>query len=355
VQIGDWDKDRTSSSGRFELRVPKAQAREARVTAATRGYLFPVDSDRTITKKSSKRYVTEFRLTPASVLSGLVMDEDGDRVRHVTVRAFTADGKQAARQSGGSLTANSGFRLEVPAGDYKLQYTANPEYEPTWLGDVATADGSPLVHVGYAETAGGLDAHLTELPHISGTVTVDGRPVLASAKESFATELEKVDGTLVDLGSISSTFYHGGLAPGDYVLTVRPEHRFNGFTEEVRVPVTVSETESVEDLVVNTSVAKDWIATPTVVPNPPTYSPTKGKAFRLPIRIVTYKPVEGAKLTVYAGKKKIASRTVPASGELTIGTRFSGVKTGKVALRFVLSETDHTKRVGRVTPITLKK
>ncbi|MDM4763832.1 carboxypeptidase-like regulatory domain-containing protein [Galbitalea sp. SE-J8] len=351
-----WDKDVTSRTGRFALRVPRANVNTAYLRSQPEGYLPPTNDQRTARRVSATKYVVDFVLPPASIVRGRVTDDTGEPVPNILVWACGPDGSLADGVIPAETAADGSYTLEARAGDYRLRYfTPSGDYRQEWYGGVTDEAASPIVHLDYAQQLAGYDAQLTELPHIDGHVTIDGAAPLPHAPEAIATVLRRADGTLVDLGSTLGTFHYGALDAGDYSLTVRPKHAWDGFTAPVTIPLTVSETSSVEDLAVPLTMAPDWIAKPGIVATVPTSRPKKGAAFRVPIRVESYQSVRGARVTVFAGRKRLGSRTLPASGRITFGTRFTGVAPGAIAFRIVVSPTADTQRSGRSIPLTLRR
>jgi hypothetical protein len=68
-----------------------------------------------------------------------------------------------------------------------------------------------------------------------------------------------------------------------------------------------------------------------------------GKAYRTKITVESYGSVKGGTVTIYVAGKKVATRTVPASGTVKWSTRFTGVSKGSHSIRVKFSGTSTTK------------
>jgi protocatechuate 3,4-dioxygenase beta subunit len=141
----------TDATGRFL--VTGVDPGQYRISAERAGYVRQEYGQRTATGTGTvisvvagQRLELQFQLLPAGVISGRVVDEQGEPASQITVQAWTyqyADGKRSLSQAGNAQTNDIGeYRIFwLPPGEYFVSVTT-PDTDD---GETATADlSAPL-------------------------------------------------------------------------------------------------------------------------------------------------------------------------------------------------------------------
>ena len=108
----------SGSDGRFSI-VPMRPQRYF-VAAKRNGYVYsPKIAPRIVLKPGEALRDFTIELTPLAVISGTVLDEDGEPVRNIRVRAAPVEGGSSAKMSASDTTDERGrFRMTGSPGKY---------------------------------------------------------------------------------------------------------------------------------------------------------------------------------------------------------------------------------------------
>jgi hypothetical protein len=211
-----------------------------------------------------------FELTPAGVITGRVLDEEGETVAGVNVtllRYGFSDGKRRPQNLNGARTDDRGeFRIEnvapgtyyvraqplpkpipPPPADDESEYALVPSYYPA-SPDIQSAGP---VRMPAGTHLSGIDIHFRK----SRVVRIRGRIVTPAAVEAAGLSLvlfsggigHRGEGTVTEaiVGSPKGDFEIAGVTPGSYTLQVR-KPRMSVVNHQVEVGE-----RNVENLVIN--------------------------------------------------------------------------------------------------------
>jgi hypothetical protein len=193
----------------------------------------------------------EVELTPQAVITGRVLNEDGDLWTHATVNMFRSKWSHGHRTiqgfSGGEVNDQGEFRIgQVPPGKYYLAAEPNSGWEtrnrpsgkdvmsrqPTWYSNSLDLEGATPIIVGPGNQISGLEIRLRRgsIHRIRGRLLgVDNVPSpdektgrfgarRISAHSASAAAVNSKSGTIRSDGS----FEIADVPPGSYDLSVGP-------------------------------------------------------------------------------------------------------------------------------------
>ncbi len=181
-------------------------------------------------------------LTPSSVISGRVADQDGDPVAYASVEALQygyQDGKKTLQRIGNVRTDDRGeYRIfGIAPGHYYVRATLRGgpvTYSPTYFSGAREASRAPLVEAPPAGEAHSIDITLNaDPPHsISGRV-VDGETGQAAA--GVYVTVRTADGFAGGGPQVTDSFTVRDLPAGKYVLYAQQFSSGSSKTARVQV------------------------------------------------------------------------------------------------------------------------
>ncbi len=173
------------------------------------------------------------RLTPFGVVTGRILDEDGDPLRGIQVQAmiykYSASGRHLEGRGDAATNDLGQYRIyDLPAGRYYLEAGSaesmggrenNEAYGVSYYPGTAEAASASAVEVSPGETLDGMD--LTLRP--TRTATISGRIVGPASGLTIGLLKSAEDGstwnTNMDTGDTGGKFKLQGVSPGSYFLT----------------------------------------------------------------------------------------------------------------------------------------
>ena len=203
----------------------------------------------------------DVRLTPQGVITGRVLDEDGDPVQHVTVgllrRVFSDGRRQLMPGAQGASTNDLGeYRIfGLAPGRYYVSATyrrggyvetneagaADEAYPPTFYPGAISAESAAPIDIAAGATLQGVDIRLQKVTavHLSGRVVTPEN----EAARAIVMLRPYSDAGVAYMGQRISRAFDGrfqftGVTPGSYYLTAQ----MNGEDERLwaRLPVEVA-------------------------------------------------------------------------------------------------------------------
>ncbi len=209
-------------------------------------------------------------LTAQGVVIGRVVDEDGEPIPNVQVRAMRMmyqNGRRSLMTASGSSTNDKGeYRMfGVPPGRYyisalyrettfypatEIRSDTDGDYAPVFYPATTSAQNALQVDVPAGHEVSGIDLRLTrmKLPRVSGTVAGTGRAyptsVMLMARDGGPVSYEGMKNTVVD-GQGRFTFR--GVLPGRYSITaLSPTGGQDRLIASAMVDVTTQNVENVQ-------------------------------------------------------------------------------------------------------------
>jgi hypothetical protein len=176
---------RTSSDGKFSW--DSIEPGEYQFTATSRGYLS--DVQRISVRSEDAVHDRNLKILPEGVLSGHVLDENGDPMENVTVQAMSDSGDFVI---GSDTTDDRGeFRISTPISKCRVRAvprempmpeeirsdgTHETAYRATYFPGVPNAEAAVWVEMEPGGERNGIDIHLLPVPILRVSGTVDGIP-----------------------------------------------------------------------------------------------------------------------------------------------------------------------------------
>lgn len=166
----------TGADGRFVVRLP---AGTYTYTVAAKGYLSEPGDAPVVLDSTDVTIPGLIRLMWNGGIRGTVKDAAGHPVDLVKVTAYTRSGDEWTTEADAVRTdAKGAYWLMVPAGDYRLKYSA-PGFATEYYQDAATVDLAQTVSLTGTTGVTGIDATIDQTSSsLSGTVSQpDGAPL----------------------------------------------------------------------------------------------------------------------------------------------------------------------------------
>jgi len=216
----------TDAAGHFEISALAAGS--YLLVAAREGFVTP---DRrsgleVALASGEERHDVVIRLTPLGVISGRILDEDGDPIRRVVVRTmayeYSASGRQLSPRGGTSTNDLGEYRIfDLTPGPYYLK--TDPEtmtsrgdesFAPSYYPGTPDAAGAAAIEVGAGQHVQGIDLtlHRTQLARVRGRVMNPGDNLMVGL-----TTLHGGTGSS-SVDDPKGKFELEGVAPGAYTL-----------------------------------------------------------------------------------------------------------------------------------------
>lgn len=246
----------TDAAGRFEFTAlppggyALAASREGFDSTTARGG--PKLLRTTLAPDEEKNDIV-IRLTPFGVITGRILDDEGDPIRQIQVQMmvyrYTASGRQLV--SKGSATTNDlgEYRIyDLPGGRYYLKAgsmesmggeTAGEQYGALYYPGTADSAAAAPVELGAGQTLQGIDLalHLTRIANIRGRVLNPGSGFGLTIGLFKVTEEGGSSATNTSLEDHGGKFEIKGVSPGPYFLTA--SSTVGGQHLSARVPIQV--------------------------------------------------------------------------------------------------------------------
>ncbi|MDI6900673.1 MAG: cell wall-binding repeat-containing protein [Anaerosomatales bacterium] len=196
-------------------------------------------------------------------ISGIVRSESGDPIQNVEVSLYTPvpPGGEEGDIIGWVLTGADG-RYDLPAATFPGTSTGYivgfmdglERYVPEFYDDVSTPAEATTLLLDAGETLASVDATLTQLAHLSGTIFAAAGPLGSGLVEAFRLEgSEWVPDRTWSAGA--DGVWRLGLPPGTYILRFSDENGVLGaewwndtYTRASATPLTLSPGQVVDDL-----------------------------------------------------------------------------------------------------------
>ncbi len=219
---------RTSATGRYEVRVPRVDFYDLRVTDPGDDGTWAPTFQRITSGGTS--IVADQVVHHGATVSGRVLDSSGRRVGaglavHALVRTPNADGRSTLRVVATTSTRASGAYAfhALPAAKVLLAFSSptpngGERFRTEHAGgslDPADASAVPLRFGGRYV---GLGIRFPVVARISGSLTVDGKALPGDDGELASVELLYAGGTELDSETALSSFTFADLAAGTYFL-----------------------------------------------------------------------------------------------------------------------------------------
>ena len=348
-----FGNDTTSSTGFFSFQVLREYTRYVSYDDPQGRYLATYDA--TLRKASDGfTYIASRTMHLASEVAGTIRDDAGKPAKQVEVKFYDAvTGKRVREQGEGQTDKNGHFHALVPGGSYKIRLSGiNNSYAPEWYGDSPTREASPIVTVKRGGKTAGINGTLTKQLRIVGQVSLQGEKRVFGNGDRIRVRAKDAAGTVLSDDFAEGYFFVEKLQPGTYTLEFYPSGS-NFF-----VPQTVSYTLTPDTSVENAKVVLTPIpATPAdkrsvaFAWGSPPFKARKGDLYRADFAVWSYGDVAGGTVSLFANGKKLDTVTVPASGKITVKTRFAGIPPGTYPLVLTFSGTETTSPTELTTSI----
>jgi hypothetical protein len=344
---------KTSAGGYFSFKLLRKYANYISFEDPKDRYL----TGTAMLKKRGGRYTGNKTLHLASEVAGTIRDDAGKPAKQVEVKFYDAvTGKRVREQGEGMTDRNGHFHALVPGGSYKIRISGiNNTFAAEWYGDSPTRAASPIVTVTRGGKTAGINGTLTKQLRIVGQVKLQGEKRVFGNGDQIRVRAKDAAGTVLMDDFAEGYFFVQKLQPGTYTLEFYPTGS-NFF-----VPQTVSYTLAPDTSLENAKVVLVPIpASSTDKRNaafawgsPPSRA-TKGELYSADFEVWGYGDVVGGTVTLFADGKKLDTAKVPASGKITLKTRFAGVSAGTYPLVLAFSGTETTLPTEFTSPINVK-
>jgi protocatechuate 3,4-dioxygenase beta subunit len=253
----------TDAAGRFEFTAlapgtyALAASRDGFDSATARGGL---KLQRVTLAAGEQKNDIVIRLTPFGVVTGRIIDDDGDPVRQIQVQTmvyrYTATGRQLA-QHGQATTNDLGeYRIyDLPAGRYYLK-AASPEsmggepagtsYGASYYPGTADAAAAAPIEIAAGQTLDGIDLTLraTRIATIRGRVTNPGGVLTVGLFK--VTDDGGASATHTSADDHGGKFELKGVSPGSYLVTAGSTIGGQHYSGSLPIQVGTADLEGVE-------------------------------------------------------------------------------------------------------------
>ncbi len=199
-----------------------------------------------------------FALTPASAISGKVLDASGAPVPRATVLAM-----QPIYQRGKKEYVPLASAISDSAGDYKLENLSAGAYlvaatgaagGATWYPGAALPSGAEAVNLAAAGAQTGKDIHLVKVEghRVSGSLAGAGKAALAwlTPKGGATSLISRASARI----QFDGAFAFPNIPPGSYILSATEEDGVTAAAAPIAVPVAQKD---VEGLALHTEAGAD--------------------------------------------------------------------------------------------------
>lgn len=348
--------DRTDENGYYSYRVQRAYALNAHAMTKHDRYMPGFIHDATKTRTAAG-YRIDYRLARSGAVAGTLTTNHGEPAKFVAVALFDAgSGKRAYTLGDHETDAAGSYRVTVAPGTYIVQLSDDTYYtHGAWYGGTSKADATPVVVAG-GETVDGIDGVVAEKSYVHVTATVDGAAPIRYVHEGILVTLRDASGAVVARGNgsdgadlvRSDSSDYDGFAPGDYTLSLAPRPRGSAFFTPVTVPLTIEAdtvAEPTVDLTSTSPSASDPADVAFTMEQLSAGRPHRGEKYRVLVTVQSYGDTTGGRLTFRVGGEKVATKIVPASGEVRFHTRFHGIPAGHRHMTLVFHGTDTAHKV----------
>ncbi|MGD1069879.1 MAG: carboxypeptidase-like regulatory domain-containing protein [Bryobacteraceae bacterium] len=211
------------------------------VAAQRNGYVY-APADHSLTLKLGERR-TDFtvEMTPRASITGCVVDEYGDPIQHVGVRAIPLAMRAGLGDDGmyGRTDERGQFRMTGAPGKFYVRANATREgtfgdeinssgpgpavYGETWYPDADSKDRASVVEVAAGHDLVGIDIHLTRQRTLSVGGAISGAPENSSPSVVFF--LSDESGLREFMAGADGKFKATGLRPGHYRIMAQQNSR----------------------------------------------------------------------------------------------------------------------------------
>lgn len=200
------------------------------------------------------------RLTPYAVVTGRILDDEGDPIRQIRVEAminrYTASGRRLVSR-GQAITNDLGeYRIyDLPAGRYYLKagspeslggHSAGESYGALYYPGTTDASAAATLDAGAGQTLEGMNLtlHLTRFANIRGRVMNPGNGMVVGLMK--VTEDGGTSSTNSGIDNASGRFELKGVSPGAYFLTARSTVGGQEYSAHLPIQVGAADLEGVE-------------------------------------------------------------------------------------------------------------